>query len=250
MGGVSLNALTMVLLYGDRIKSKSFIFFYFTQATIFQQWTPGSLRGYGCGTPNGVLGSISLLIQSYIALWVLYKVLHGKRFKAWIVVFAGSLTIASLFPLLKNLLPTYVYKVFDATIIPSFRLFLIGALIAEFFDIIMPFIKKYWYLFLIGYVLMKHTGIPDIHVNHPIIRSVFIGLATLGFGYAFPKAKIKHDITYGIFIYHMIVINALITIGFTGTVTAVLISFFITVILAILSYKTIGTFSLKMKEKR
>ena len=45
-----------------------FILFIFCQSSIFQFWTPNFLRGYGCGTPNGSLWTIGILIQFYIII--------------------------------------------------------------------------------------------------------------------------------------------------------------------------------------
>ena len=93
----------------------------------------------------------------------------------------------------------------EFSFIYQFRMFITGAFIAEYFEKIIPFLKKFWTIFLILYLIMKFSNIPDFNIKHPIIRTVFLQLATVGFGYSFHKIRINSDISYGIFIYHMIV---------------------------------------------
>lgn len=79
-----LNALLMIFFLRDKIAAVPFALFNFTQATIFQFWTPASLRIYGCGTPNGSLWTVGVMVQCYIVLFVLY-LLYKTRKKALIV---------------------------------------------------------------------------------------------------------------------------------------------------------------------
>ena len=247
-GGVALNAVAIILLYREKIRWPLFGAFQVTQATIFQQWTPDFLRGYGCGTPNGVLGSISVLIQSYLVLWLLFRLLRGRKPLVWGLCVAASMAAAAVFPLLEKPLPGTVYKVLNATFIPSLRMFLVGAMCAEFFDRVVPFLKKTWIVFYILFLAMKIPGVPDVDVAHPIAATLFLSLATIGFGYAFPKIQIRHDITYGMFIYHMVVMNAMIQLNFRS-VPALILCFALTLLLAEISHRTLGRYSARMKTR-
>ena len=73
---------------------KSLFLFALTQGTFLQFWTPNSLRGYGCGTPNGSLWFICVLIQFYIVIVILYKLLKNKKTYVWIITFISSVLIS------------------------------------------------------------------------------------------------------------------------------------------------------------
>jgi len=104
-----------------------FALFLFGHATIFQFWTPDSLRGYGCGTPNGSLWTICVTIQFYVVVWGLYKLLHGKPMTRWIGTWSGLLLVSKLLEMLfERFAPIIVNKLYDQTVIRYLCLFMIG----------------------------------------------------------------------------------------------------------------------------
>ncbi len=56
------SLLSITIFYDAHVPFLDYIKFAFTQGTIFQFWTPDSLRGYGCGTPNGSLWTITVIV--------------------------------------------------------------------------------------------------------------------------------------------------------------------------------------------
>lgn len=80
---VAIEIIVLLLLYHQPIDWLQLSAFTVGQATFFQFWTPEFLRGYGCGSPNGALWTIAVLIQFYFCAFFLYKWLHGKRVFYW-----------------------------------------------------------------------------------------------------------------------------------------------------------------------
>lgn len=80
---VTVEIVVLLLLYHHPIKWPQMSLFAFGQATIFQFWTPDFLRGYGCGTPNGALWTIAILIQFYFCAYFIYKWLHKSKKAVW-----------------------------------------------------------------------------------------------------------------------------------------------------------------------
>ena len=72
-----VEILSIVLFY-QNWNIKDLTLFSFTQGTLFQFWTPDSLRGYGCGTPNGSLWTITVIVQFYLLIWFFRNFLKGK----------------------------------------------------------------------------------------------------------------------------------------------------------------------------
>lgn len=65
----------------------------------------------------------------------------------------------------------------------------------------------------------------------------------------FLSFNVKTDISYGVYIYHMTIVNALITCGYMRNQWLMLIVIVTTCILAWISTKTIGEYSRQRKYK-
>lgn len=90
---VVIEIISIIIFYRGW-NPKDLLAFTFTQGTILQFWTPDSLRGYGCGTPNGTLWTMCVMIQFYIVSWLLYKMLHKRRVFVWIIAILSFIGIS------------------------------------------------------------------------------------------------------------------------------------------------------------
>lgn len=61
--------------------------------------------------------------------------------------------------------------------------------------------------------------------------------------------NINTDISYGVYIYHMTVVNALIALGYMQKPILLIIVVIVTCLLSYITTKTIGAFSKRMKAK-
>jgi Predicted acyltransferases len=71
--GITVEIFTILIFYKAKINWLGLGIFAVTQGTVLQFWTPGFLRGYGCGTPNGSLWTICVTVQFYIIVWLTRK---------------------------------------------------------------------------------------------------------------------------------------------------------------------------------
>ena len=246
---VILEIVTIVLLYRERINWPVLGVFAVTQGTFMQFWTPGFLRGYGCGCPNGALWTICMIIQYYIVAYPLQRWLKDKPLKAWIVVLAVSLAIGLLSNRFVAMLPEMAGKLYEQLVFRYFWLFFLGAFIARYSNEVLPFLKKYFLLLLLlsGIVWLCKF---DINTGlYGVVRSSAFCLGALGLAYAWPWLNIKTDISYGVYIYHMIVVNAFIQLGLTGRKLYLLAVLAIVLTLSYISAKTIGRLSQNWKKR-
>lgn len=244
---VILSVLSIVILY-DGFRIRDLALFTVGQATVFQFWTPEALRGFGCGTPNGSLWTISVIVQFYIVAWFLKKLTRKKSGLAlWIGMLICSLAIGFVSPVLSDLMPSIVYKLYNQTIIPYLWIFLIGTFICEYFQILIPQFKRYWFLSLIGLLLVCFTGF-DIHGNYGVLATLLQAITWLGFAYALPGLNIKHDISYGIYLYHMVILNILIQLGFIGHYGWFVIALVLTFLIASASYVLTSIYGMKRRK--
>lgn len=245
--GVVAEAIALLVFY-TRIDIKQFALFLIGQATIFQFWTPDSLRDYGCGTPNGSLWTICVLIQFYIIVWGIYKLLHKKSIVRWIVAITGAVLIGiCLDGFLEIYFPQLIYKLYCQTVVPYMWIFLTGAVIAELASVMIPLLKKYWVVILAVAASFYILGYDVYAVRYGVLNSILLFAALIGFAYKYPQLNVKTDISYGLYIYHMTVVNVMITLGLTQKPVYIGVAFGISAIAALISTKTIGKIALKRK---
>ena len=89
----------------------------------------------------------------------------------------------------------------------------------------------------------------DIVSTYNVFGSMLMAPAMIGFAYACPKLAIKYDISYGIYIYHMIVVNVFIELGYTGKMIYVILALALSVTCAIVSYATLGFMARNKRER-
>lgn len=247
--GVVVGLIVLLLLFDGPMDWLQVIGFAFAQGTFLQFWTPDCLRGYGCGTPNGSLWTIGILIQFYFLAYFLYKVLHGQKMWKWLMAFFITFVIGLLIPILRNVLPVLPGKILGQMIISYLWCFVLSSFVAEKKEYILPYLKRYWWVLFALFLMVLQSGC-DIRASYYILQTTILFLSFTGFAYAFPKIDIKTDISYGIYIYHMIVVNAVLTLGYKGSPWLLFVVVLLTGLMAYLSTVTVGKFSKRMVDYR
>jgi peptidoglycan/LPS O-acetylase OafA/YrhL len=236
---VLIEVVVMLVLYDCR-NIRDLLLFIFAQATIFQFWTPNSLRGYGCGTPNGVLWTICVTVQFYFIVWFLYKLLHGKKVIFWLLAWLLMIVISVIGNgVLQLFAPDVMVKLFAQSFIRYLWLFCIGCFLAEFKEQLLEDVKRFWWVLLFVSGMLFVTDF-DIYAGYSLFRCVFLVMGVIGFSYEYPKLNIKKDISYGIYLYHMTVVNAMIACGIVGKAAYIGIVIDVSCVLAWLSAETVG----------
>lgn len=248
---VLFEIITILLFYRDKIEYIGLSAFAITQSTVFQFWTPDFLRGFGCGTPNGSLWTICTIVQFYIVVWFLRKFLQNKKPIFWVLLLGVSVLVSYCTPHLQNFLPGIGYKLFCQTLVPYLWLFVLGLFICEFSNTIIPLLRKYWVVPLMVYVII-HFLLAEYDLSlsgYPLMGCILMVLSVVGIAYAFPTIDIKKDISYGVYIYHMIVVNVLIQMGMTGNWYYTLVVLAVTVGLSLWSSFVMGRITQQLKIK-
>ena len=113
--------------------------------------------------------------------------------------------------------------------------------------IVLPFLQKYWTGIIVVLLIIRGLDI-DVRAAYYIFGTTLLFLGLLGAAYRLPMLDIKSDISYGVYIYHMTIVNALIEIGFKGYDWLLGIVIVCSFILAWISNMTVGKWGLKMKK--
>ncbi len=218
--------------------------------TVLQDWNPPFLRSFGVGAINGSLWTIPVELCFYIATPLIYWA--GRRIRS---LDATLITMVILSYVLQVVLTNMnaanhgglVVKLLLATPLPWIGMFCVGVLAQRHMDKLYPIIAGRFWIFFMIYVLAAFVA---AHVSYyPIFGATLnsagivnytamIGLI-LSFAYTFrglaDRVLRRNDFSYGIYIFHMPVINALIALRILGaySLTAAVL---LTVLCATLSW--------------
>lgn len=99
---------------------------------------------------------------------------------------------------------------------------------------------KYWYIPSLCALAMRFSPIDIWARNYPVILSCLCCMALLGIAYKFPSLNIRTDVSYALFIYHMIVVNMIIEMKLTGSIAVFFTGIIGSFVLAYLSTVLIG----------
>lgn len=179
------------------------------------------------------------MIQCYIVIWFVYRFLHRTKAYRWAIILSVGILLNCVFPTaMEMLLPELLYKLSMQTFLPYVWLFLTGAFVSEYFEKIGSFIVKFWWIWIAMDTAVSLAGF-DLG-RYGTLQGISLALLITGFGYRFPRIQVKHDISYGFYIYHMVVINAMVRLGMVSKWYDILIAMAASVVMAAVSYAAVG----------
>lgn len=175
---------------------------------------------------NGSLWTIPVELQFYVCLriiyWIITRLNVGNTF---LLICVAALALVNLwyYTMFKHH-DTLASKLFGVTLLPHLYLFLLGMVLQKN----QPFIRRYlagrclWWLALLAGInlLCAHFQISFTGNNINPLSATIVALLTVSAAYSNPSRYSNilkgNDISYGIYIYHGIVLNSLIFFGQTG----------------------------------
>jgi peptidoglycan/LPS O-acetylase OafA/YrhL len=215
------NAISLYQLF-----SKDITLWFFAHITIFQYYTPDVLRDWGVSAPNGSLWTIPVEIEFYVIIPLIFLFL--KKIPAipkLIVLFICSYIInVCISPFYNSTGETIFIKLIEVSIFPHLFNFLFGSVMYYFWDNIKKYIENkalIWLFVYIGYIILfefilkvyspSYYPNPFGLISTMLLSIMVISLAFTGKGIANKLLK-GMDISYGIYIYHMPVLNIFVNL--------------------------------------
>ncbi len=200
-----LSIVTILLVY--KIKNiLSFFMYIFGQLTFFQFWTPSILRGYGVSAPNGSLWTIIVELQFYFILIFVYFKCNTKIKLCLLFLFSIGFNI-----FISLLNETVIIKLLKVSIFPYLYNFLIGSIFYRFSILKKKLLEnKFIYWFLICQIFYILKIFPGYFPNFPgFIANTVLSITVLSFAFSYTDyiKELKMDISYGIYLYHMVFLN-------------------------------------------
>lgn len=221
-----ISFAVIMVLYHPQLSLKRILVWFGTQLTFFQVYTPGWLRDYGNGTPNGALWTIVVELQLYVVSWLLHKKVKSFSTRSWAIVIGGA-TMANLVCwAVKDIVPHIIYRLIFVSFIPYLYIYLIGMFLYYRKDTVLAWLTKRWVAVLAFYTVWMtvfYFFLPRVGFYAPIHIGLTLPVMIISAAYGLGKRRLKYEISYGMFLYHFIVINALIQLGKTDGVVAIFI---------------------------
>lgn len=228
--------------------------------TILQFYNPDFLRHYGDGVMNGSLWTITVELQFYILIPIIY----------WIITKSTNRTLILSIFLILTLISNLAYKYFaseypDYTLVKLFKvsfsawiyMFIAGIIVQKNFELFYKYLAGRFIAILGCYFLASTIGLflgADFgNAMNPILFFILI-LVIFSAAYSKPTLSDKilgsNDISYGVYIYHMPIVNYLIYNGLKGTYPYAILAIIATVSISFLSWRFIEEKFISLKNKR
>ena len=252
-----ISVITIFLFFKPETTFISFFSWIIAQLSIGQVYNPDFLRGYGVGVLNGSLWTIPIEIQFYILLPLIY-VIFKKVKDSNVFLISAILILAILNQLFNGQLlneRTIMIKFISITVLPYLFLFLLGVFLEKNLVLVEKYLanKAKWYLLIymtaviVSYLIgIRYQG---NHINP--ISALLLSCLTISAAYSkvdiFRNILKGNDISYGVYIYHMVFINMLLHISTFEPIVNFIITFLLTTLFAYLSWKIVEEPTLALK---
>lgn len=216
---ILVNTFIILAVYNTKPSVKEFIIYFATQFLGLNFYTGEWLRGYGVGTPNGVLWTIGVQIQFFLIVPLIHRCMKQKRFGVWCATIGGLMILSIICNRSMSFLPDILGKLINVTVIPYLYFLMLGMMAWYFRDRLIPLLAKYKWWLVLAYVAW---GLAEIFFQFPhlfdgniynTVTTVLLGCIIFAFAFS-GKWRMRHDWTYGFYLYHMVFINLAIEVGY------------------------------------
>lgn len=238
------------------------------QMSFLQSWNPEFLRGYGSGVANPVLWTIPVELSFYVVLPLLMMLGQKLRRPRGVLLGAAAASFAVFHVVINCIDPSdpslgllrKVLFVSPASFVTWLWMFLLGALAQSAFRRLRPLVADQslaWggLALAVGALSLVFDLPPWLHLpgnQIGLLNALTLGAACLSFAYSWPGLAARclrgHDLSYGIYLFHMPIANALIATGIVGLLGAA-ITCAGTLVMAFLSWTCVERRALKHKKR-
>jgi len=254
---VCFGATILLMLYFHKLDGVSFwkiVPWVLGQLTIVPH-TPDYLRTFGTGSVNGSLWTIPVELQFYLVLPLLMTFITRSMFRK-VAVFAILLLLGIGYLWIRReydgRLPA---RILLMCVLSWLYVFMVGVFLQINPAFVDRFVAGKFLWWLVGYVcwtmLLRRFGLPVEGNDATPLTTIPLGFLTISFALTAPGVAEKllrgNDISYGLYIYHMLVINVFVQIGQTGDVSKLAIAIALSLVLAMLSWRFVEAPALRLK---
>ena len=257
----TLSALFLGCISINNIISSDYLKWVIRWASYDQNYTPAFWQLFGTGIPNGSLWTIPVELSFYILIPFMFFI--KRKNLLFIIIF--SLSIISiysnyLFHDFNSINPTI--QTFTFSIIPYLYYFFIGAFMYLMWGKIKPYVEnKFFYYFgLLIFLIISDAFSPSlgfhtsmkVHTIKELVMNLLLIVTTISAAFTQKNAaKILHgkDLSYGIYLYHGLIINIVIELVSNRSFWLYILVFSFSILSAWFSWNYVEKPCLAMKTK-
>ncbi len=248
---VAMVLATGYLTWSD-LASRPFLIWAAAQLSVLQIYNAEFLRGFGVGVLNGSLWTVAVELQFYL-LTPLLAWATRNRSSVWAAIIGLGVAANLAMGFWSG---SFAAKLFSVSFPPWFYMFVLGAWLSTRSDWQAMLLQLHPLALLAAYagagVLGDLAGLRVI--GNEVNPLSYLLLAMLVFRLAYARPDLserllgRNDISYGVYIYHMPVINLLVFHGLSGEQWNVFAASGATVALALASWRWIERPALRLKK--
>lgn len=249
-------AVVLVLGVGrlGTVTFKGWLVWWTAQMTIFESYQASFFKPLNTGALNGPQWTIPIELEFYAFLPLLYALLRLRHHRNVLPLVPVALASLALKPLLIHS-HAPVYEILARTVAPNLWIFLLGVAMQRCWNSVrMWFVGRvHWWgvgyltLCLVAYRLHLDVGGNDIN---PVFLLPLAGLI-VSVAMSFPlhgnNGARHQDLSYGLYLYHMLVIDLILGLAIGSGWTAVSATIVVSLGLAWLSWKLVERPFLRQK---
>lgn len=224
------------------------------QMTVAQFYNPEFLREYGVGVINGSLWTIPVELQFYFFLPLL--MFFSEKLDSKKLVFLGFVLLVSF-----NIFHTesrggsFYWKIVGVTALPYLYMFLLGVFLQKNIDIVEKFFARklfFWlFAFLVLSYVMSKLGFTVFGNYLNPVSAIMLSILTLSAAYSYTNtfSTILRgvDISFGVYIYHMVFVNLFIYVFSDSPYLGMILTVTFTLVLSLLSWFAVEKPALRLK---
>jgi peptidoglycan/LPS O-acetylase OafA/YrhL len=211
------------------LPTRDWLIWWAAQLTLFQNYSPGFEWPPGVGTPNFSLWTIPVELEFYMlvpAIYVVFRLTQNRGNFPLLALCVASAALHLGFRYEDYRTSNHAeYRYLLNTVAPYLWMFLVGVLIQRNWGRLRPLLAGRAHWWLLGYLALcgvaNRLGV-DVGSNTitPLFFCPLAGLvvasATSAPGLA-DRILHRQDISYGTYLYHLLVINVLVSFGLVGS---------------------------------
>ena len=224
--GCTVFGLALVLASGylstQQVPAARVAFWFATQVTVLQMYNPDFLRGFGVGVLNGSLWTISVELCFYVLTPLVFYLTRKRRWVWAPLVLAFCL--ANVF--MPQTASSTIEKAYSISFVPWLYMFLVGAWLSTQPALVARILSLHLAAVIGINVLVGGAGhllglaIAENAINPASFCTLV--LLILKLAYTMPELSRRivgrNDISYGVYIFHMPVVNVMLFYGLSGVV--------------------------------
>ncbi len=232
---------------------------FIAKSTIVQFYNPEFMRGFGDGVLNGSLWTICVELQFYILVPFFYRLFHlksGAKLGLLIALLAVFIWANRMLYLTADEYSSDIFwKLYRVSFAPWFYMFIFGMIVQRNFDFFRSLLEfvSLPFLFLSYLICAFLLSTFGVEFGNGISPYIYFPLVLLVLKAAYCNVEFSNrllrgnDISYGLYIWHMPLVNQLLYIKADIEIQDVLVVMLLTVLFSLSSWFLLERNMLKLK---